>query len=358
MSQKSITICYVPGRESSYVRNRVLIKGFKEIGVNIIDCSHPKKTALRYLHTFFNYLKNKSKADVILIGFLGQPLVPFVRLTTRKPIIFDTFVSMYQTLAFDRQSIKPKGASAWLVRFLEKLSCQWADICFLDTEQHIQYFLKEYGLDKNKFFRSFLGADNTRQPITTELNNKKPIIHFHGEFQALHGTKYIIDAARLLPDVHFRLIGGGMELAERRRQAEQLNLKNITFIPTVQFDEIPDYIAQATICLGLLGETEKVRLVIPFKIFETLCMAKPIITADTSSIRELLTHRHDVYLCEAANSQSLAEAITTLLNDASLRENIARNGYRTFNNRCSPPKIASDILRITQQYLESRENVR
>ena len=133
-------------------------------GLVVHDCSSSKKSGLRYFIGVVRFIKSKWECDIIFVGFFGQFLVPIVRLFTRKKIVFDTFLSAYQTLAFDRKVISPKGIAAAIIRFVEKLSCQIADACLLDTQQHIDYFIKEYHLDRSRFHRSFLGAESAEAP--------------------------------------------------------------------------------------------------------------------------------------------------------------------------------------------------
>jgi glycosyltransferase involved in cell wall biosynthesis len=346
-----IEICFLPGRESSYARCRVLLTGLRAAGLIVHDCSSSKKNVLRYFIGIVRFLKSKRECDVIFVGFFGQFLVPVVRLFTRKRIIFDTFLSAYQTLAFDRKIINPKGIRAAVVRLVEKLSCQLADACLLDTEQHIEYFVGEYHLDRGKFHRSFLGADSVEAFTVPAQQTNEPIVHFHGEFQALHGVKYIIEAATQLPETKFRMIGSGRELEACIAYRKTLNADNVEFIPMVPFETVKSYIKEATICLGIFGETEKAQLVIPIKVYEALAMGKPVITSNTPAIRELLTHREDVFLCNPADSDDLAQAIRTLLSDADLRNKIATNGHRTFLERCSPKVIGQDIANLCEEIL-------
>ena len=357
MDLQPIKICYFPGRESGFVRNRVLIKGLREAGAVVYDCSLPQKKVSRYFGAFLKFLRYQGKSDIILIGFLGQFLVPIVKLCTRKKIMFDAFLSVYQTLAFDRGAIKPNGPPARLVRFVERLSCRLSDIVFLDTDQHIEYFLREYGLDKRKFYRSFLGADDSFQKREGVENFKESgegrfLVHFHGEFQALHGTQVILQEASLLPDVQFRMIGAGRELTSCLDMAEKLKLKNVAFFPPVRWDLIPGYIAEADVCLGIFGSTQKTQLVIPFKVYEAMAMGKPVLTADTPAVRELLTHEENVYLCEAGNSESLAQAIKRLKTDSALRNRIAENGFKIYKEKCSPSPIGSQIIEHARELIE------
>jgi len=349
----AIRVCFFPGRESSYVRSRVLVKGLRQAGLIVYDCSHPARNGFRYVIGFSRFLRFKHHSDIIFIGFFGQFLVPVVRLFTRKRIIFDTFLSAYQTLAFDRQSINPCGFRAAIVRIIERLACQQANLCLLDTNQHIEYFVREYSLDRNKFRRSFLGADDSISFEFTPNKRMDPVVQFHGEFQALHGVKFIVEAAKLLPDVKFRMIGAGKELKSCIDYSKEREINNVDFVPPVPYSQIPKYISAATICLGIFGDTEKTQLVIPFKVYEALALGKPVITADTPAIRELLKHKEDVYLCKPANPHDLASAIRVLLEDEILRNKIASNGRQTFVNQCTPRKIGESIAHLCERLLNS-----
>jgi glycosyltransferase involved in cell wall biosynthesis len=196
-----------------------------------------------------------------------------------------------------------------------------------------------------------LGAEGAAASPDPVPRMTEPIVHFHGEFQALHGVKFIIEAAKRLSEIKFRMIGSGRELDACIRYCKRLNAKNIEFIPMVPFETVKRYIEEATVCLGIFGETQKAQLVIPIKVFEALAMGKPIITSNTPAIRELLTHGEDVFLCDRADSDDLARAIQTLLTDTELRNKIAINGYRTFLERCSPKKIGQDIANVCEEIL-------
>jgi glycosyltransferase involved in cell wall biosynthesis len=350
-AQQAIKVCFLPGRESTYARSRVLLKGLRQAGLIVHDCSSSNKGFLRYFSALGKFLKFERDSDLVFVGFFGQCLVPIVRLWTRRKIIFDTYVSAYQTLAFDRKAISPKGIPATLIRFVEKLSCQLADICLLDTEQHIEYFVKEYHLDRGKFHRSLVGAEYSEAARSATERPGRPIIHFHGEFQALHGVKFIVGAAKLLPQTKFRMIGSGRELDECISYCKALEADNVQFISSVPFETLQKYIKEATICLGIFGDSQKTQLVIPIKVYEALAAGKPVITANTPAIRELLTHEKDVFLCNTADSDHLAWAIRTLLADEDLLNKIAANGHQTYLNRCTPAKIGSEIATLCTNLL-------
>lgn len=318
----------------------------RKAGIEVFDCSCSKKYHLRYIITFFKFLKCKNKCDLIFVGFLGHFIIPLVKMFTRKKVLFDAFVSVYQTMCFDRKAFDPGGFPCELARFIDRLSCRLADKVFLDTEQHIEYFVREYKLNRDKLYRLPASADDSVMFPRRETENEKFIVHFHGEFQPLHGVKYIIDAAAKLPDVKFQIIGHGRDFKPCINQVDKLGLKNVNFIPKVSYEELAEYMANASVCLGIFSDTQKASLVIPNKVYEALAMEKAVITADTPAVRELLTNEENAILCRKADSESLAESIRKLRDNPELRERIARNGRKIFREKCSPQVIGGKILDV------------
>jgi glycosyltransferase involved in cell wall biosynthesis len=347
----TIKICYLSGRESSYARTRVILKGMKEAGIEVIDCSFPKRNLLRHISGFYKFLRYRNECDLVFVGFYGQFLVPLVKLFTRKPILFDAFLSTYQTLAIDRQSINPFGALARLARFIDRLSCRLADVVFLDTNAHIDYFVKEFKLNRNKFHRLFAGSDDSVMYPRPKRDEEEFIVHFHGDYQRLHGLEYIIEAAAILPEVKFQIIGNNKTLKICLEKSNKTGVNNITLIPSVVYEKLTEYMGKASICLGIFGDTQKAKMVIPHKAYEALAMAKPLITADTPAARDLLTNGEDAVLCKATPN-SIAESIIKLKIDPALREKIAQNGHKVFKERCTLLAVGNQIKTAAQGVLQ------
>ena len=315
----------------------------KEAGLVVYDCSSSQKNFSRYITSFCDFLRFKKRSDIIFVGFLGHFLIPLVKLFTRKRIVFDSFVSVYLTMAIDRERFKPSSFLAILARFIDKVSCQLSDNVFAGTYQEINYFVNECGLDKNKFCRLLVGSDDSVMYPREYVDSEDFIVHFHGEFQRLHGVEYIVEAAALLPNVKFQLIGKGRCLNQCKRRAEELNLNNVQFIQPVSYEELPEHISKADVCLGIFGDTAKTTIVIPHKAYESIAMAKPLVTADTPATREIFINEENAMLCERANPESLAMAIRKLRDNKDLRETIAEKGYHLFKERCTPRVLGEEI---------------
>src|SRR3989344_1459069 len=152
-----MTVLYFGNYNSSYSRNRVLIKGLRQNGVKLIECNVRKSGFRALIPLFFKYLRLNPSYDLMIVGFPGQEVMFLAKAITRKPIIFDAFTSHYGGYILDRKKWETNSCRAGYFRFLDKWSCRLADVVLLDTEAHINFFLKEFGLSKNKFRRIWIG---------------------------------------------------------------------------------------------------------------------------------------------------------------------------------------------------------
>ncbi len=82
-------------------------------------------------------------------------------------------------------------------------------------------------------------------------------------------------------------------------QADQLNLQQTQFIDWVEYEELGQAMINADLVLGIFGDSDKSKRVIPNKLYQALAMGKAVLTADTPAIRELLTDDVNAFLCEA-----------------------------------------------------------
>lgn len=354
MTREKLSICYIPGRESGYSRNRVLIRSMRQAGFKVYDCSHESRSILRYAIAFCKFARYNSKCDIVFVGFLGQFLVPIIKLLTKSPIVFDAFISVYQTMVSDRRKFKERGLLGKAAKFIDKFSCNLSDAVFLDTNQHIDYFVNELGVKRAKFVRLLIGSDDRVMfPRASASRDQKAFrVHFHGEFQELHGTDVIIKAARLSPDINFVLIGKGKRFLQSVAYARIEKIDNIEFVDAVPYEVLPEYIASADVCLGVFGTSQKATLVIPHKIYEAIACAKPVISAVSPAARELFTHKVNIFFCEPGDPNSLARAVKELKSDEKLRSALAENGYRTFVTQCSTLALADKMKKTIAACLD------
>jgi glycosyltransferase involved in cell wall biosynthesis len=259
---------------------------------------------------------------------------------TSKPIIFDAFLSTFDTMCFDRKRFKPASLAGKFFYGLDRYSCEQADRILLDTDAHIDYFTKTFDLPRNKFHRVFVGADESLfYPREVTREDQKFRVFYYSSFLPLHGTEFIVQAADKLRDrkeIEFVIVGEGPERIKIRNLAQRRGVNNIRFIDWLPYGQLPMEIAQADICLGgHFSSVDKAKRVIAGKTFQFLAMRKPVIVGDCEGNRELLTDRENALFVTMADAGALANAILELRNNVILREHIAGAGYRIFVERCT-----------------------
>lgn len=340
-------ILFLCGREDTYIRNKVLLDALSKQAEVINISSNSKNYFIRYLKIILKFISLRKNYDLIFIGFYGQPLVIIAKLLSRKPIIFDAFISTYQTLCFDRKKFKPNSLVGRLAFFVDKYSCQFADKIVLDTNAHINYFVKTFALNKDKFHRIFVGTDETVfYPRKGQTNNEKRVVFFYSEYQPLHGVEYIVKAAKLLKDtgIIFKLVGKGKEKVRIEKIANEQNIQNVEFIDWIQYKQLPNEIAKADLCIGgHLGTTEKAQLVIPGKTFQFIAMKKPTIIGQTIANRELFEKIDKPYYVEVGNSHALSTKVKKLLSSPILLNKMASEQYQVYRRFASREIIRRQV---------------
>lgn len=336
-------------------RNAVLINGLKQNGVIILECKDTSKNLLvRYVRLFIKHWGYRNHYDAMIVGFSGQEIMPLVWLIATAPVIFDVFTSHYMGYILDRKYFPPQSLRAKYYRFMDWLSCFLADAVILDTQTHIDFFVREFGLSRKKFHKIWLGANSElfKPRIAHRPDGSKFRVVFWGNFIPLQGVEYIIQAAQLLEsdNVEFYLIGaGGQTFESNRKLVETLGLRNVHFTGRLPQEELNQMIADADVCLGAFGDSIKTDSTIQNKIFEALASGRALVSARTSAIQELLKDGEQCLLCNKADPRDLAEKITRLKDDPDLKNKIAGAGLRFFSEHLTEKKLGSDLLNVIKR---------
>ena len=345
-------ILYFGFYKPDYGKNRVLIKGFKENGIEVSHCRVSGGGLIHLPKLLWRYIKSRPNYDMMVVGFPGQEVMPLARLLTKKPIILDILTSHYGGYILDRQYFNKKSWRAKYYRWMDILACRLADVVLLDTNAHIEFFVKELGLPRDKFLRVFVGTDDgVMKPMDVSKDTDKFLVHFHGHFIPLQGAEYIIEAAHLLRSepILFQIIGKGQDYAKSRARADELKLQNIRWIDQVSYEELVQRINMADVCLGGFGITEKTKHVSMNKLFEYMACGKPIITGDGLPAREIFTDGENGLLCTRGSGQDIADKIMILFKNPGLMEKLGKNIRREFELRFTPKILVEGLL----QYLNS-----
>ena len=370
-----MTVCYWGTYDRDYPRNRILMAGLRANGAEVREIHFAlwrgpadklrragsgwmrpmllARWAWGYMILSVRFLRSP-RPDFLFVGYSGHfdvfPAWCLSRIR-RVPLVFDAFLSLYDSLVLDRGTVAKDG---WRARFLASVdaaACRLADRVLLDTKEHVSFFCETFRLPRQKFWALPIGADDSvfrPGPETARNGHPYTVIHF-GRYIPLHGLETVVRAARRLEEedgqpVRFLLVGDGEGRRGIEDLARSLGTTSIGFEDTRAPQDLAASIRQADLCLGIFGVTDKAARVVPNKVYEALASGKPVVTGDSPAAREFLTDGQDCLLCERGNPEALADSIRRLQGDPELARRLGDNGRARFVSKASPAVIGLDLI--------------
>lgn len=180
------------------------------------------------------------------------------------------------------------------------------------------------------------------------LPTDKTLVTYCGHLYEGRGIDLILQAAAILPDLQFLIIGGQEEdLNEWRALARHLS--NIQFQGYVPNSLVPNYLNLSDILLMPYSSREvNSRWMSPMKLYEYMAARKPIVASDFPALRETLTNEVNALLVPPDDPLALAQAIHRLDTDPILRDSLADAAWETvqphtWRNRAAAVLSGMDI---------------
>jgi glycosyltransferase involved in cell wall biosynthesis len=335
-------VCVVGQHLLDYPRNVVNQQLMRAAGYTITLCHSRARVPFRTWSLVSQYLRCGGGASVVFATEGSHRHIPWLKLAAlwkRQSIVFDPFISLYNTEVEDRKLFAPGSFGARVASFRDRVSCRCADHLVFDTLPHKDYFFRRYHLDK-PFSIVRVGVDEAlfhpREAPPRAANEPCQVL-FYGTYIPLQGIEVIVRAAAQLRSeaaIAFTLVGVGQEYARIRALADALGLSNVLFIERLSPRRLTDFIATADVCLGVFDGGIKAGQVVPNKVVQCAAMQKPIITRRSLAI-ERDFEAGSVLLVPPDDPVALADAILALAHDAGLRADLAARARAVFVQRFS-----------------------
>ncbi len=198
--------------------------------------------------------------------------------------------------------------------------------------------IKNMGLNNDKFtyIPNGISLDELEQkkPLSDEIKSFIPenkfIIVYAGTFGIANALEYLLKAASLLKDyndIHFILVGKGMEENNLKELAKNLELSNISFIPPVSKNQIQGILKLCNACyIGWKKEKIYKYGISANKIFDYMYSARPVLHS-YSGEADLIKQANCGITVEAENPEAIADAILKLYNMPEEQRNaLGKNG--------------------------------
>jgi glycosyltransferase involved in cell wall biosynthesis len=311
-------VLFITTKNVDYIRNSQEISSLQESAQLVKVIGYKEKSYVVRLIKIYIRLLTMSMKDynLIFVGFAPQLILPLFGFKFKgKFIVEDFFISLYDTMIYDRKKFKPNSIFAKIFLWVDKIAIKSADEIIVDTCAHGDYFVSRLGADKSKINVLYLKADRTiycpRIISKQEEHKKKFVVLYFGSILPLQGVDVILECVKSMENISsvvFEIIGP----LNNKDLEKYKHLENVRFIPWLSQKSLAEKIASADLCLAghFNNSIEKASRTIPGKAYIYASMKKPMILGDNPANRELFDEDNmKYYYVEMGNSNKLKEKI-------------------------------------------------
>lgn len=348
-------VLYFGSYERRYPRNAQVISCLRTAGVEVDERHEPvwerggeqwkagAIAAARLARALFRLRRRLAgHYDAVIVGYPGHLDIGAARRAVPgTPVVFNPLVSLSDTLVADRGRFAAGSAPARLLAAVDRRALRGADLVVADTEAHAAFLARLGGLDLDRVAVCLVGAEERVFRPGWSGGDGPFTCLFVGKLIPLHGLDTILAAARLVPQIPFRVVGGG-QLEPLLDDAPP----NVTHVPWVEYERLPGELHAAGCALGVFGRSEKAARVIPNKAFQAIACGTPLVTADTPAARELLADGESALLVPPGDPAALAAAVARLAGDARLAARIGAGGRARYEERASERVLGARWRRL------------
>lgn len=316
-------------RKPGYPRSESIVYGLQQLGFEVTELPLPRHAATwRRLLVLMAHVRALTKVDWLFVPHSNQLIAPIIWLLAtllRKKVLIDYFIGLSDS--FEDRGY-PTFWKRWLARLIDRFNIARMD-SLTDTEAHRQTFRRLLGVDTQRMRVLPIGVREGVAALPPPLPGSL-IVQWVGTYIPFQGVDVILRAAERLRGHHdliFELIGDGQTFAASQALAQRLGLPNVRIVRgSFAFSQLETKVARSTILLGVFGDAEKTRYVIPNKILDALTWGRPLITAESPALYEFLTPGEHLITVPPGDPDALALAIADLAAQPALRARLAQAG--------------------------------
>ena len=170
-------------------------------------------------------------------------------------------------------------------------------------------------------------------------------VSYFGTMGEANDLSAAVEAARLLPDVDFVLMGDGKRRAELERGAPP----NVEFTgPARSKDEVAALAARSGACLTLFKDVPVLATNSPNKLFDTFAAGRPAVVNMTGWMRELVEDNEAGLYVRAGDAGDLAAKLRILRDDPELAERMGRNARALAEREFGRDDLAARALAVLE----------
>jgi len=187
-----------------------------------------------------------------------------------------------------------------------------------------KYFPGDYTIIPNGVDSKHFSPD---VPPIEEFSDGKLNILFVGRLEKRKGLDYLLEAYKQIkpefPNSRLIVVGPGKRLRKKyERRVMRDRLKDVVVIGYAAYRDLPRYYQTADIvCCPATGR-ESFGIVL----LEAMAVGKPVVASNIQGYNSVVTHGAEGLLVPPKNAEKLAQALTSLMTDGALRQQMGNEG--------------------------------
>ncbi len=264
----------------------------------------------------------KDSFDVVFVNQLSPVMMAYAGIRAKKkwkiPMVLYCLDLWPESLVAGDVS---KDSKIYKIFYqISKYIYRMADQILVTSRMFSQYFEEQFGISKEKV--QYLPQYAEEIFCENELEVRKDTIDltFAGNIGTVQSVDTIIKAASILKDkytnLRWHIIGGGVELDNMKKLADELQLTNVIFYGRRSVEEMPKYYAMSDAMLVTLKDESVLSMTLPGKVQSYMAAGKPIIGAINGETAQVIEEAGCGYCCEAEDAEGLAKCVEQLIHHA------------------------------------------
>jgi glycosyltransferase involved in cell wall biosynthesis len=171
-------------------------------------------------------------------------------------------------------------------------------------------------------------------------------VSYFGTMGEANDLTAAVEAARILPDVQFLLVGDGKRRAELERGAPP----NVVFTgPVGSKAEVAELAARSSTCLTLFKDVPVLATNSPNKLFDTFAAGRPAIVNTDGWMRELVEDNEAGLYVRAGDAGDLADKLSWLREHPDDAERMGRNARALAEREFGRDELAARALAVLEE---------
>lgn len=307
-----------------------------------------------YIHIHGIFLNKifKSIESSLDIVHVHTPLSPFIN--TSLPLV----TTIHTPMLSDTRSIEVNNLRSRIEKLMGRFVSFPIELKLLKrtnilttVANSVAQELREYYIDPGEVVVIGNGVDEKIfTPMKDNGKKKDKYILFVGRLSYRKGLFDLIECGKYIckkyPDISFIIIGKGILLENLKQKVEENGLRErFKFLGFVNREELIQLYQNATIYI-MPSHYEG----LPTVLLEAMSCGLPVVATAISGNLDLISSRENGILIPSKSPKKMANAISMLLDDDKMRNELGKNARKTIEERYTWDIIAEKFLTIYESF--------